>query len=330
MNLSKVSPSLRPLLATIFRFMTHWVVALDPPQHEVLRGFLAYAFTPRFVSQLRPQIQALIDRLLDDAVEESSFDLMQALAWPLPALIIGEMLGIPREQEERLLGWSRSLANFGGAGGAGAIQAMQQTIQEMEVDLQALIAERRVQPQPDLISYLADQPSLSEESLVSNCAFLLLVGHETTSRLLGSGFYALLRQPSRWKQLQTTPALLEPTVEEFLRYHTSVQHVVRVARSPLEIGGQSIPSGARLTLMLGATNRDPAHFACPHEFDPERLSNRHLSFGHGIHYCLGAPLARLELQMVLATLLQRLPTLHLMAHEALPLLYQGGSLRVCL
>lgn len=327
--LQQAPAALRPRLAPIYEFMATWLVALDPPEHSALRALLGYAFTPRFTAQLAPRIQAHAEALLAAvAGQKERFDLMASFATPLPALVIADLLGIPATESARLQRWSRSLTALGGSGGVAALQAMQQTIDEMRAYLPKVIAAQRAQPADTLISHLAQQQELGQDTVVATCAFLLLVGHETTSNVLGSGLHALLQQPSAYQGLLTDPSLLEGAVEEILRYHTSVQHVVRVAREPIEIAGQLVPAGASLTLLLGAANHDPSHFTCPHHFMVERSPNRHVSFGQGIHYCLGASLARLELRVALAALLRHLPTLRLADTAQAGELYQGGSLWV--
>ena len=288
------------------------LLMLDPPDHTRLRGLVAKAFTPRVVERLRPGIQVLVDGLLDEAERRGEIDLMRDFAYPLPATVIAEMLGVPAADAPRFMRWSNDLAAlldpFNAPGG---LEAAQAAFTELSGYFRAVLAERRREPREDLISALATVEergeALSEAELVSLCGLILGAGYETTANLIGNAAVALLRHPGERKRLVDDPGLIASAVEEFLRYESPVQATDRVATRDFEIRGTRIRRGELVVLFLAAANRDPERFPDPDRLDLGRPDNAHLAFSHGPHFCLGAQLARAEAQIAIGTLVRRFP-----------------------
>jgi cytochrome P450 len=290
------------------------LLMLDPPDHTRLRGLVAKAFTPRVVERLRPRIQALVDGLLDDAERRGEIELMRDFAYPLPATVIAELLGVPAADGPRFMRWSNDLAAlldpFNAPGGLDAAQA---AFVELSGYFRAALAERRREPRDDLLSALASVEergeSLSEAELVSLAGLILGAGYETTANLIGNATVALLRNPGERKRLAEDPGLVASAVEEFLRYESPVQATDRVATRDFEIRGTRIRRGELVVLFLAAANRDPERFPEPDRLDLGRRDNAHLAFSQGPHFCLGAQLARAEAQIAIGTLVRRFPDL---------------------
>jgi pimeloyl-[acyl-carrier protein] synthase len=291
----------------------------DPPDHTRLRSLVSKAFTPRVVEGLRPRIQRMVDDLITRAERAGSMDLIEEFAYPIPVNVICEMLGVPIEDHERFKGWSLDIA-----------RGLDSVLLPPESDIPrrsgaarhalsdyflGLIAERRAAPRGDLLSALiaAEEAGdkLSEAELVATCNLLLIAGHETTVNLIGNGTLALLRHPEELRRLRDNPGLIASAVEELLRYDGPVQRTARIASTDVTIGDRSIPKGAMVMPFIGAADRDPAGFPEPDRLDLARADNRHIAFGLGIHFCLGAPLARVEGQIAIGTLVRRLPKLAL-------------------
>jgi len=293
----------------------------DPPYHTRLRGLANKAFTPRAVEQMRPYIQRIVDELLD-AVQTAGrgrMDVIRDLAQPLPLIVIAEMLGLPTEERARFKQWSDDqFAVFGVVRRApGLMEKAAQSLTELTDYVTTLSEQRRQSPSPDLLSALVaaeeDGHHLTRAELVANVAQILAAGHETTTNLIGNGVLALLRHPDQMQKLRDDPALINSAVEEIMRYDNPVQVVYRSAAEEVELGGKRIGQGQLVNLVLGAANRDPAQFEAPDRFDLSRRESKHVGLGLGIHFCLGAPLARLEGQMAITTLLHRMPSLRLEA-----------------
>ena len=287
----------------------------DPPDHTRLRNLVKRAFTPRVVLDLHPRIEDLVDELIARCSGE--LDLISDFAYPLPLTIICEMLGVPASDQRQLIAWSRSLAL-----GLDPIQAVidpsvlsraDVATAEMVEYLTELTRRRRRDVGEDLISGLVaaaeggDQ--LSDEEVVVTAALLLIAGHETTVNLIGNGLLALLRNPAQLERWREEPEISAVAVEELLRYDSPVQAATRRALEPFEVGGREIATGDLVMLFIGAANRDPDVFEQPDDLDLAREPNRHASFGGGIHYCLGAALARAEAQIAFPRLLARKPRL---------------------
>src|SRR5215813_1835495 len=244
----------------------------DPPDHTRLRGLVSKAFTPRVIEQLRPHIQGIVNRLLDKVEGEPGMDLIEQFAYPLPVIVICEMLGVP--VAERSMHARHALAVY----------------------FRELIAERRAAPRDDMLSGLiaAEEAGdkLTEDELLATSILLLVAGHETTVNLIGNGTLALLRHPDQLERLRRDPGLITSAVEELLRYDGPVQRTARVPSEDIAIGDRVIPKGELVMPFIGAADRDPAQFPDPDRLDIGRADNRHIAFGWGIHFCLGAPLAR--------------------------------------
>jgi cytochrome P450 len=275
------------------------------------------AFTPRVVEGLRPHIQEIVDGLLARVEGAGSMDLIEEFAYPLPVIVICEMLGVPVEDHERFKGWSLDIAR-----GLDAIMLPPEsevarrsvTSRRALADyFRALIAKRRASPRRDLLSALiaAEEAGdkLSEDELLSTCVLLLIAGHETTVNLIGNGTLALLRNPGELQRLRENPGLIASAVEELLRYDGPVQRTARTPTEDVTLGGRTIPKGEIVMPFIGAADRDPAQFPDPDRLDLTRSDNRHIAFGWGIHFCLGAPLARVEGQIAINTLIKRFPNL---------------------
>jgi pimeloyl-[acyl-carrier protein] synthase len=291
----------------------------DPPDHTRLRTLVSKAFTPRVVETMRPHIQALVDDLLDRAAARGGMDVIAELAYPLPVTVISELLGVPREDADRIKQWSGDLARALDAIATpvepDVIVRGRQASRAIRHRFADLIAQRRGEPRADLLSALvaAEEAGdrLSEEELMATCVLLYVAGHETTVNLIGNGLLALLRHPAQWERVVADPSVVPAAVEELLRYDGPVHRVGRIATVDVELGGRLIPAGSLVVGLPGAANRDPAHFPDPDRLDVGRRPERHLAFGWGIHICLGAPLARLETQVALRSLAARWPRLAL-------------------
>jgi pimeloyl-[acyl-carrier protein] synthase len=292
------------------------MLVTDPPDHTRLRTLVQQAFTPRTVEQLRPRIETLVEEALRAAEERGGMDLVGDLAYPLPVTVIAELLGVPVQDRASFRRWSDALV--------GALDPVASTDRRavalaardaLHTYLRRVIAERRAVPRDDLISRLVEAEEqgdrLSGPELLAMGVLLLVAGHETTVNLIGNGVNALLAHPDQLARLQQEPELIEPAVEELLRYDAPVQLTGRVALEELELGGRQVAPGQMVTLLLGAANRDPHVFADPEQLDLGRDPNPHLAFGRGIHFCLGAPLARLEAQIAIGALIRRFPSLRL-------------------
>jgi pimeloyl-[acyl-carrier protein] synthase len=291
----------------------------DPPDHTRLRGLVSKAFTPRALERLRPGIQQIVDGLLDEAQSRGSMDLIEEFAYPLPVRVICEMLGVPVKDHERFKRWGLDIAR-----GLDAImlppdsEVGQRSVsgrRALADYFRGLIAERRAAPRDDMLSALiaAEEAGdkLNEEELLATCILLLVAGHETTVNLIGNGTLALLRHPAELRKLRENPGLIGTAVEELLRFDGPVQRTARIPSEDITIGGQTIGKGEMVMPFLGAADRDPTQFPDPDRLDITRADNRHIAFGMGIHFCLGAPLARMEGQIAINTLLARLPKLAL-------------------
>ncbi len=307
--------------------MTH-LLNIDPPDHTRLRRLVAKAFTPRRVAEFAPRVQSLTDGLIDGFAERGSADLIEEFAFPLPIYVICELLGVPPEDQDDFRGWAGMMLHTSGRrGGVG------RAVKRMREYLAELIHRKRGEPGDDLISGLIRASDhgeqLTEEEAAAMAFILLFAGFETTVNLIGNGALSLLRHPAQRAVFQGAAEAgdeerLTASVEELLRYDGPVELATwRFATEPLTLGGRAIGRGEPVLVVLAAADRDPARFAEPDRLDLARTDNQHLGYGHGIHYCLGAPLARLEARTALATLLRRLPDLRAAA-EPEELRWRGG------
>ncbi|MBM7170585.1 cytochrome P450 [Streptomyces sp. G44] len=308
--------------------MTH-LLNIDPPDHTRLRRLVSKAFTPRRVAEFAPRVQELTDGLIDAFAARGEADLIHEFAFPLPIYAICDLLGVPREDQDDFRDWAGMMIRHGGGPRGGVARS----VKKMRGYLAELIHRKRLDPGDDLISGLiraSDHGEHLTENEAAAMAFILLfAGFETTVNLIGNGMYALLTHPEQRARLQQALAegdtgLLETGVEELLRFDGPVELATwRFATEALTIGGQDIAAGDPVLVVLAAADRDPERFDRPDTLDLSRGDNQHLGYGHGIHYCLGAPLARLEGQTALATLLRRLPDLQLAA-DPTDLRWRGG------
>ena len=299
-----------------------WMIHLDPPDHTRVRSLVHKAFAPGVVEGLRTRIHQIVNDLLDGVQVARAMDVMRDFAYPLTAAVIAELLGIQREDRKQFSKWSDSINGFVGAARVTTRRAekAQRSMLELMDYLQALIETRRRSPQDDLLSGLIaveeEGDNLNEEELLALCVLLLFAGQETTANFLGNALLALLRNQDQLQKLRREPSLIAGAVEELLRYDSSVQRIGRVATEDIEICGKKIKDGEFIAAMLGAANRDPKYCARPDKLDIERKQHNHLSFGYGKHYCIGAPLARLESEIAINTILIRFPALRLGTVEA--------------
>jgi cytochrome P450 len=283
---------------------------LDPPQHDRLRRLVMRRFTPARVAGMHVRVVALVDALLDAQRGHDQFDVVGDFAYPLPVTVICELLGVPREDEQRFHVWADVLAhNLDPDPGQETISGVAAAQQELVAYIGDLVATRRAHPTDDLLSELAvgDDPAgrLADPDLIATLILLLIAGHETTVNLITNGMLTLLRHPEELERLRRDPVRAVHVVEELLRYEPPVQFATRYALTDIDLAGATIPQGAGIRLMLAAGNRDPRAVPEPDRFDPGRREHRHLGFGGGVHYCVGAPLARLEGQVALTEVARR-------------------------
>jgi cytochrome P450 len=293
----------------------------DPPDHTRIRALLSSTFSSRMVKRVAHMIEGISTRLLDAVAADGETDLHRAYSYPLPAMVVGAMLGVPETDLDRFKSWAQDIVFLVGSGSptgqlAGAAEGH---FAEMREYLRALVAARRAEPGDELLSamiFAADhEDRLSEDEIFSNATFLMTAGHETATNMLSNGVLTLLRHPDQLERLRLDHSLIPSAAEEILRFESPVQMTPRHAVEDGELAGRTVKAGDALLLFLGAANRDPARFPDPDRFDIARSDNRHLAFAYGVHYCLGAALARQELCIALAHLLERLPGLELAADE---------------
>ncbi|WP_053756138.1 cytochrome P450 family protein [Streptomyces sp. AS58] len=289
----------------------------DAPKHTRLRKLVNTAFTPRRVEALRPRIQEIVETLLDDCPTREPLDLLPAFAFPVPIAVICELLGVPPQERSKMQQLSTTVAQTGFS--AESKRAQQKAEEDLHAYFTELIARKRREPADDMLSALTavrdTDGGLSENELVSTAFLLMFAGHKTTAYLIGNAVYHFLARPAQLRAVQEKPELIGPAVEELVRYEGSVESATfRYATEDVVYSGTRIPKGALVQIALTSANRDPEKFERPDDFDvrrPGNTQNAHLGFGHGSHYCLGAPLARLETQLALSTLFGRFPRLTL-------------------
>jgi hypothetical protein len=296
------------------RMFSELMLFRDPPDHTRLRALVAKAFTPRRVEALEPRVQHLVNEILDRVTPDGGMDVMRDLAYPLPARVICELVGVPPDDVPLILRHAPALAiglDPSPMRPPEAVERANHATDELVAYMSDLIAHRRREPGEDMLSALiaAEEggETLSHDELIATVLLLLLAGHETTANLVGNGLVALARHPGELRSLQEDESVEKSAVEELLRYDSPVQMTQRITLEPIEIGGQTVPAGRIIVLLIAAANRDPSAFDEPGQLDLRRLPNPHLAFGGGAHFCIGAPLARLEGRIVLSSFVRRFP-----------------------
>jgi cytochrome P450 len=311
----RIGSEFEPVIATRANSMLN----LDPPRHTRLRLLVNKAFTPKTVEGLTPFIQRVVDQVIDEARPRGRMDVIRELANPLPAMVIAELLGVPPADRDQFKKWSvditAAVSNIPSNVSAELLRQSMVAMEELREYFRAIIAQRRAEPRDDLITALVraqeEGDRLSEEELLANAVLLLNAGHETTTNLIGNGTLALLRHPDQMQRLRDDPSLVPSAVEELLRFDSPVQFTSRILKDDMTLGRKRLRAGQIALLVLGAANRDPEQFPDPDRLDVGRPDNKHLAFGQGPHFCLGAPLARLEGRIVFETLVQRFPAMRL-------------------
>lgn len=291
---------------------------IDPPRHTKVRSIFNRGFTPRALSLLRPRIEQIAQKRIDRVASAREFDVMQELAFPLPTIVIAELLGFPPEDYPKLKKWSDDFAAALTINPTPAqTAASNQSREELRGYFDDVVERLKNQPGENLISTLlaggVEANQLTRQEFFANCALLMAAGHETTSNLIGNSVLALLRNPDQLKLLRDDPSLITSAIEECLRYDAPVQWNSRIATADVELSGVTVPRGAVVLISLGSANRDPDLFADPDRFDIRRTDNKHLAFGQGIHYCIGAALARMEGEIAIGSLVQRFPKMRLVS-----------------
>jgi len=313
--------SRRPAVQAVGAILEDWLVFRDPPDHTRLRSLLQKSFTPTQLDNSRVRIQTTVDRLLDLVAARGEMDFIRAVAFPLPATVIAVLLGAPTEDIDLIKQWSDRLAAYlgGAVDGKDNFGEARAGVAQLVDYFVALLRERQRNPRDDLMSLMLraehDGERLSREEVVANCVLLLFAGHETTTNLLGNGLFHLLRHPDQTRLLAQHPALTPAAVEEFLRYDGPVPGTIKVATEDIDWHGRTIRRGDMVLPFMSSANRDPRQFPRAELLDIQREPNRNVAFAYGIHFCLGAPLARLEGQLTFETLLRRLPGLAVQSPE---------------
>ena len=298
-------------------YRTKGLLHSDPPDHTRLRALVTKSLTASVVEAMRTRIQAIVDDLLNSALKKGEMDVIADLAIALPFAVLARILGTPPQDQHLFKKWADDLLAFQGVNKPGEkiLQQAQGALMELRAYLAELIVEKRRNPGEDLVSILVTAESegdkLSQAELINTCITLLVAGHETTTSLIGNGIYLFLRHPDQWQLLQKDPSLLNSAIEEILRYESPVARQPRLMKQNAELDGKLIRKGDMVFQMLNSANRDPAYFMDPDTFDIKRQKNRHIAFGVGIHFCVGAYLARTEAQVVFKTVIDRLPNIRL-------------------
>ena len=299
--------------ATLEAVIHEWLVFRDPPYHTALRGWMSQYLNHASFEAMTPRIEAITQELFDGVAASNRMEVVGDLDYPLPVMVIAELLGLPVSDRHLYEVWSHPITRALDRGLPQDMAAAEPAITEMLAYLAQIVAERRRRPRDDFVTALAraqiDGRPLSEDAVLATLVSLLWAGHETTRNLIGSGLMTLLQHPEQCERLRRKPALMRTAIEEFLRYESPLQKISRWTTQTITIGAKQVPAGCLVVCLLGAANRDPLAFADPERLDIERRNNPHVAFGRGIHTCIGAHLARLEGGIVLATVLQRFPEL---------------------
>ena len=313
--LSQLPEPLRKEIQPFEENFTTGLISSDPPQHERLRRLVQKAFAPALIADMRTHIQSIVDDLLDTIREKGRMDVINDYAYWLPSTVIAKMLGVPLQMRSQFNQWVDVINTFLGSRRPDPDDGRKAQAKLLELldYFRRLLSERRRHPQDDLVSRLAAAEDggdrFSEAEILATCQTLLTAGYETTMGLIGNGLLCLMRNPDQLEKLKANPSLIKNAIEEFVRYESPVQRMLRVAAEDIDLDGKQIRQGQLVAAMIGAANRDPAQFSDPDRLDIARRDNNHIAFGNGIHHCLGAPLARLEGEIAINTLLSRCPDL---------------------
>jgi cytochrome P450 len=311
-------PEYHAELQSLDDYLARWLAFIDPPKHLRIRRLLQKGFTPEVLNSFRPRIQGIVDDLLVPALSEGKLDMISDFAYSLPVRVVCAMLGIPDKDHASFVHWMDELAMFLGNASSTveAARRAKNALDTLTNYFRELLPERRKHAGQDLISILVaaeeEGDVLSEEELYAQCVFFLFAGHETTSNLIGNGMLCLLRHPDQFEFLRTQPSLVAGFIEETLRYEGPMQYTFRMARYDFDLFGSAIKKGQVLVFLFGSANRDPGVFAEPDTFDITRKKNTHLTFGYGLHHCIGAATARMEAESAFSTVLQRMHAIRLL------------------
>lgn len=307
-------------------FLDHWgtksLLHSDPPDHTRMRSLVVKEFTPKVVEQIKPRIQETVDGLIDAVQANGQMDIVSEFAAPLPISVISQILGVPPSERHFLRKWADAILSFQGVNKPREEDLLraQSAIVELRPYIRDLIQERRRQPREDLISKFVAAESeggrITEAELISTCGTLFIAGHETTIALISNAIFTLLAKPDQLALLRQNPDLLSSALEECLRYESPIPRQPRIMKGDVDFRGKQFRKGEMVFQMLNAANRDPAYFPNPDKFDIQRKSNKHIAFGQGIHFCVGAVLARAEAFIAVGTILKRLPNLRLADNSA--------------
>lgn len=313
-----LSPELRSQLTTFEgHYRTKGLLHSDPPDHTRLKSLVQKAFSPRIIDAMRPRIQSIVNELIDAVEPAGRMEVIEDLAFALPVTVLATIMGVPRSDSARFRTWADSLLAFQGINrpSMAILECAQATLIEARSYLRALIQKRRHDPGEDLLSELVaveqEGERLTEDELINTCVTLLVAGHETTTSLIGNGLLLLLQNMEQWQMLRQSPEQIPEAIEEILRFESPVARQPRLVKHDTVLGGKDIKKGQMAFQMLNAANRDPDHFDQPDVFNITRQKNRHLAFGQGVHFCIGAPLSRAEGFIVFQTILERLPNIRL-------------------
>jgi cytochrome P450 len=319
-------------LRQIVPFLQHNLQGMDPPGHTRQRNLVSKTFTPRMIESFRPTVQKLVDELIDRHINAGKMDLVADFAYPLPSNVILDLLGIPRSGRPYIRASAEAINEFVATiifNGPAVWPRLAAIFADLTAYLKGLIAERRAHPRDDLLTKMVQAEEhgdmLSDDEIVITTNFLLFAGHETTANLIATGMYYLMQNPDQMAQLQADPSKTPAAVEELLRYVSPVHTLARRTTQDVTLHGVTIPANSSVYVLIGAANRDPARFPDPERLDINRPPTRSLAFGHGIHYCVGAALARMESQVAFETLLRRLPNIHMTGET--PMFRPNYSLR---
>lgn len=314
---SQFPPEYHAELQPLDEYLSRWLAFIDPPKHLRIRRLLQQGFTPQVIEGFRPQVQAIVDDLLDRVIDRGEMDMVKDFAYQLPVRVVAMMLGVPDDDHPRFMKLMDDLAMFLGNAKTTVEIARQakNALQELTTYFEELAPCRRENPGDDLMSILlaAEEEGqvLSEDELYAQCVFFLFAGHETTSNLIGNALLCLLRCPDQMALLREKPELTKTMIEEALRYEGPMQYTFRMAKRDFEVFGQPVKKGDVFVFLFGAANRDAAVFDDPDRFDITRTKNQQLTFGYGLHHCIGAGAARMEAEVAFITLLNRMPNIRL-------------------